>query len=441
MKTFIPVGLIVLLLFCGCGQSNYDTIKSDVDGIRVIDTHSHQGNPWKQKHNLFDSGLYLHADLISAGMQEYSDSMQQEHDADAYWQHTAAYLRYCRATSYYRQFIANYQKLYGLKNNEIGKSDFLQFSEQMETNFKKYESWINTVCETNNIEIMFADRLWQAFDTDFDPDHFRYVFRFDQLVLECAGAARLGRISNAQALDFLDLKALPIKDLTDYLDFIDQILDRLVQHHVVALKMGLAYHRSLDFLPVDLKKAETIFRSKNPSTYEITLLQDYIVYYIVHQAFQYDLPIQIHTGYLHGNGGILDRGHPVKLLPLIRANPKTSFVLFHGGYPWTSEFVAMGKHYPNVYLDLVWLPQISRSVAIRTLHEMLDCVPYNKIGWGSDVGNIDEAAGSLEVGREVVATVLAERCDQGLMSMELARDIGRRIFRGNAIELYNLDFK
>lgn len=75
---------------------------------------------------------------------------------------------------------------------------------------------------------------------------------------------------------------------------------------------------------------------------------------------------------------------------------------------------------------------------IRTLHEMLDAVPYNKILWGGDVSRIDDAIGSLELGREVVAIVLSERVKKGWMTEELAFDIAWCIFHDNAVELFHL---
>ncbi len=56
-----------------------------------------------------------------------------------------------------------------------------------------------------------------------------------------------------------------------------------------------------------------------------------------------------------------------------------------------------------------------------------------------DTGNIDDAAGSLELGREVVAKVLAERTENGWTTREVAEDIARRIFRENAIDIYRLE--
>ena len=88
--------------------------------------------PWKKKHNLFDAGLYLHADLRSAGMPEYPDSMETEHNPEAFWDHIEEYLRFCRAGSYYTQFIKNYKVLYGLDQDYITKGDFLQYSAKMD---------------------------------------------------------------------------------------------------------------------------------------------------------------------------------------------------------------------------------------------------------------------------------------------------------------------
>jgi len=118
--------------------------------------------------------------------------------------------------------------------------------------------------------------------------------------------------------------------------------------------------------------------------------------------------------------------------------PGAKFVLFHGGFPWTGEFAALGKMFPNVFLDLVWLPQISREEAVHALDVMLDCVPYNKFFWGGDCSLIEESTGSLEFAKDVVSEVLANRVERGLLTEDLAFKIIDRIFRENAIEVFKL---
>ncbi len=319
------------------------------------------------------------------------------------------------------------------------REDFLKLSEQTDRNFQNYPQWLDSVCRKCNIQLMLTDQVWAPFNPNTGSDYFRYVFRIDQLVLDVARSARQQQIVNAAALELLGREAMEITGLNSYIAYVDDVLEKVVENNAVCLKVGLAYHRYLDFSKVESGTAERIFNSRERSDKETKLLQDYVFNHIMDRAIEYGLTVQIHTGYRHGNSSMLDTGEPMQLLSLLKRYPDARFVLFHGAYPWTGEFIVMGKNYPNVYLDLVWLSQLSRTAAIRTLHEMLDAVPYNKICWGGDVGYIDDAAGSLELGREVVATVLIERMDRGWISREVAEDIALRIFRENAIDIYNLD--
>ena len=171
---------------------------------------------------------------------------------------------------------------------------------------------------------------------------------------------------------------------------------------------------------------------------EAKKIEDFMFHWIIKKAIEYNLPIQIHTGYLAGNGSVLDNGQPIKLNNLFLKYPEAKFDLFHGGFPWTDEFAALGKMFRNVSLNIVWLPQISREKAVSALEEMFDCVPYNKFTWGGDCGLIEESTGSLEYAKDVVSEVLANRVKRGLLTEEVALDIVDRIFRKNAIEIFDL---
>jgi uncharacterized protein len=426
-----------------------DALREYIDSIPVIDTHSHQGMPSKPKHNLFDVGMYLHTDLVSAGMPEYPPEMQDRHDPDEYWEHTEPYLRFCRATSYYAQFINNYRTIHRHEGLELSRAQFLEYSDAMDARYHDYTEWLQTAYRDANIDLILSDRCWQPFRTDFDTRFFRYVFRVDELVLDAAEAAAGGRVCNPEALRLLGVDVREAGDLAAYLGYVDAVLDAVVAAGAVSLKVGLAYHRSIDFGLVDRADAERVYtaigskaagsNAETVGSADLTALQDFLVRYLVERSVDLRLPVQVHTGYLHGNRGLLDRGHPMKLLPLVSALPEATFVLFHGGYPWIGECIAFAKNHPNVFLDLVWLPQLSRTAAIRGLHEALDAVPYNKLFWGSDVGYVDDAVGSLMLGREVVSTVLSERVERGWMSEDVARDVAVRVFRENAVDTFGLE--
>ena len=430
--------LLCFLSFSCQSPSSYDTMKSYVDEIKVIDTHSHQGMPWKEKHNLFDVGMYMHTDLISAGMSEYSEEMEELHDPEQYWEYTKDYLKYCRTTSYYTQFIYNYQQLYGHEGMELSKEDFLKYSAEMDDHFNDYTEWLDKTYQDENIDFIFADRVWQPFDTNFEQPYFKYVFRIDELVLDAVPSVMKKAVVNEEALALLSVENISITDLDSYLRYIDQVIKKVVESGAVSFKVGLAYHRSLDIEIVNKETAERLFVQPTITDEDKKVIQDYIVNYLMEQSIRYTLPVQIHTGYLHGNNGLQDRGHPMKLLKLIHHYKNVKFVLFHGGYPWTGDFIILAKNRPNVYIDIVWMAQLSRTAATRTLHEILDAIPYNKICWGTDVGYIDDAVGALELNREVVATVLSERLDRGWINREIAEDIATRIFRKNAIDIFNL---
>ena len=260
-----------------------------------------------------------------------------------------------------------------------------------------------------------------------------------KLVLISEAAENKKITSNKDLLKLMNQEVIVTKNLDDYTNLIDSVLNIFKRAGAVCIKSTLAYARTLEFEDVDYADANAVFnKTVALNEKDKKQLEDFIFHHIIQRAIALDLPIQIHTGYLAGLRGKIDNGHPMKLVNLFIKYPQAKFMLFHGGYPWTGDFVALGKQFPNVYLDLVWLPQLSKTAAIRTLHEMLDAVPYNKILWGGDVSRIDDAVGSLELGKEVVATVLAERVEKGWMTEELAFDITHRIFHDNAIELFKL---
>jgi len=146
---------------------------------------------------------------------------------------------------------------------------------------------------------------------------------------------------------------------------------------------------------------------------------------------KHKLPFQIHTGH-----GRLQGSNPMFLVDLIAKNPKTTFVLFHGGIPWISESGAIAMRHRNVYLDCVWLPTLSQEMARRGLHEWLDLISSNRILWGADCNHAEGIYGATEVTRQVLAKVLAERVDRGDLQIKDAQRIGRQILRENALMVF-----
>ena len=150
------------------------------------------------------------------------------------------------------------------------------------------------------------------------------------------------------------------------------------------------------------------------------------------------LVFQIHTG-VQTNWGNIPDSDPLLLIPLLKAFPDVRFDLFHAGYPYSRMLGMLGKHYPNVWLNMAWMYVISMAASRQVLSEWIDLVPgYRILGFGSDVRFPEMILGHLEMARSCVADVLAEKVKKDFLSEEEALSLGQRMFRDNGIELYRL---
>jgi hypothetical protein len=455
LKKFITASCVIVIFICsahncskGANRSIYDRLKDYIDTIKVVNTHEHQRTPdeYEGQNYTFYTLLvnsYLNADLVSAGAPELKANVIKNSSLDDLWSAYGKYLNFSRNTSYYSHFLTGIQVLYEFDEPYFTKQGIASLSDKIAENYSNRENWHKKAVEKAGFAIMFLDQYWDNFNIDIDNRYFALVFNINSLVNSISERSKM-TTKNASFLQnpykLAEKEGYHIKTLYDYLDFADYLMKKFLEHKAVCLKNSLAYSRTLDFKDVPYKKAKGLFEKSSDtlSDMEKKMLQDFMFHWIIKKSIEAGLPIQIHTGYLAGNGNILENSQPMKLNHLILNYPKAKFVLFHGGYPWTSEFSALGKMFPNVYLDLVWLPQISREAAVRALDEMLDCVPYNKFFWGGDCHLIEESAGSLEFGKDVVAQVLAARVERGLMTEEVALDVALKIFRENAIRFFKL---
>jgi predicted TIM-barrel fold metal-dependent hydrolase len=154
---------------------------------------------------------------------------------------------------------------------------------------------------------------------------------------------------------------------------------------------------------------------------EVKDFQDFIMWRLVELSTRYDLPFQIHTGH-----GKLQGSNPLLLVDVIEANPRTRFILFHGGFPWVGETGAIAlRHGSHVWVDSVWLPTISPTMARRALHEWLEVMPSDRLMWSADRNHAEGIYGATVTTRRVLAEALAEKVQRGELLEEHALRIGR----------------
>ena len=439
---------ILLILTASCAEDHglmSESLINYTNEIKVIDTHEHQR--WCEENASLNYNLshliqsaYLMADVVSAGGTRIASEQMDSMAMDEFWEINGQALDYTRNTSYYSHLIAGFQKLYDFQDLYFTESNIKGLSSRVEANYADYRKWFDDAFHTAGFELMFLDQYWNPFNLRVDEMHYALVFNINPLVMQASSKPN-GDEKGPEIYQLASKEGMQIESLGDYLRFCDHLFKMNVESRAVCVKNSMAYSRSLDFEEVSYEVASELFnkRSSTLSEKEAKMIQDFMFHWIIQKSIENDLPVQIHTGYLAGNGNQLNNGQPVKLNNLFLLYPGAKFILFHGGYPWTGEYAAFGKMFANVYLDLVWLPQISREEAVHALDEMLDAVPYNKFFWGGDCAYIEESTGSLEFGKSVVAEVLAKRIERGLLTEEVARDIILKIFRENAIQVFDLE--
>jgi uncharacterized protein len=236
----------------------------------------------------------------------------------------------------------------------------------------------------------------------------------------------------------------PVHSLQDFLDLIDSVFE--LSHEAVAVKFGHAYQRSLATSKPTYQAAEQAFNhllfSASPeewaSSADMIPVEDYLIHHIIQEAIYHNLPIQIHTGLLEGGYNNLENSNPRLLLPLLSEYKEARFVLFHGGYPWTRDVIALGKMFPNVWLDLCWVWIISPRVGREMLHEMIETLPQNKVtAFGGDYIFIEGAYGHSVMARQNISRVLDEKVAEGWFGEDEACQYARAVLYENARLLYS----
>ena len=426
-------------------EAVYRRIRDHADQVKVINTHEHQHWPeeFGDYHFRFYhliAASYLASDVSSAGANGYDWDLMDSLSLDELWDVYGKALDYTRSTSYYSQLVRGFQKQYGFDDLYFTKENIAGLSIRIEDNYKNYKTWFDEAFNRAGFELMFLDQFWKPFNTDIDDKYFALAFQIGPLVSESSNKPEKGSELRSIYKE-ASIEGYEINNMDNYLEYCDHLFKKNIEKKAVCLKNSQAYSRTLYYEDVPYEEARILYDkpSSRLTPSEAKKIEDFMFHWIIQKSVEYDLPVQIHTGYLAGNGNVLDNGQPIKLNNLFLKYREAEFVLFHGGFPWTGEIAALGKMFPNVYIDLVWLPQISREEAVHAFDVMLDCVPYNKFFWGGDCGLIEESTGSLGFAKDVVSEVLANRVERGLLTEDVALKIMDRIFRENAIEIFQLE--
>jgi len=408
-----------------------------IDTMKVVDTHEHLFDPELIKNStLTDFMLLLHHynfnDFVSTGLNPrlsnalIGDSLSISEK----WKIIKPYWEGSFNTGYNRIALLAADRLYGIF--DINETTVGPLSEKIKNAYQSdwFRQVINDKC---NIESIIQD----GDEFKVDDVQIYNVKRFTPWLT----------IRTKFTVDSISVMQLAqIKTLEGFVQSLETSFVKAVESGIVAVKINIAYSRSLNFEDVKKESARKVFRAvmdgdeKHMLTFaEAKPLHDYMIFRLLDLAKKYELPVAFHTGLMAGSRNSVSNADPTLLTNLFQKYPDINFVLFHGSYPYGGELASIVKNFNNVYMDLSWIYAISPSYSERYLNEWIETVPAVKImAFGGDYACCENVYGELIIAKQIITRVLTEKVRQGYFSEDEAKMVARLILHDSAVRFYNL---
>lgn len=395
---------------------------------QVIDCHEHLPEEAERLAKPVDVltlfSHYTHNDLINAGLSREDYDRTQDHSLPLAerWALVRPYWERIRFTGYSRPILLAVRHFYGC--DDLNDDTYEVISQRMEAantpglyHRVLREACNIRLCLTQIGRVPTANRdllvpLLPAYDFVSAPTPEAVA----QQTAEAGGT---------------------VSGLEDYLELVRQRLRRAKAEGVVGLKMAANAHT----VPAREEVAAAFGRMLQGRQHDARLLADGLLNELLELAADEELVVAVHCGLIWTNWQDFSQLHPRHMIPLLMAHRRTRFDLYHAGLPWVRETGAIGKSFPNVWLNLCWTHIMAPAMTVSALNEWLDMVPYTKIlGFGGDYAKpVEKVYGHLQMALDGMATVLAGRVEDGWMTEKEALRVAHAWLWDNPVELYGLD--
>jgi hypothetical protein len=216
-----------------------------------------------------------------------------------------------------------------------------------------------------------------------------------------------------------------LSDLDDYLDALDACIDLWRTYGVVGMKTAFAYTIGLDFSDPSRDEARSAFARKRDMTQEeVTAVQHFAFRHALLACKRNGLPVVVHTGFQIWGHSDLRQSNPMHLHNLLIDDryKDLTFVLLHGGNPYTGETTYLARMFPNVIIDFTWIAWMTRSRFRMAFAEWIEIVPHNRFCWGSDSGFPENIVGIGRIVREEIGVVLEDLMVRRILDERTALD-------------------
>lgn len=223
--------------------------------------------------------------------------------------------------------------------------------------------------------------------------------------------------------------------LPSYLEWAEARLEAMAQRGAIAFKTfslaetTVAYNEAAAELD-DLRRRNLRLHLVHKSH-----LRSYIQNELLRVAGRLAIPVAVHTGFFN-----FDEYHPAHFYPVIRRHPEVHFDLFHFGFPYGRDLLAIAAACANTSVNLCWAHSMNAAMTARGLDECIDILGSDKIiGFGSDVRwMVEKVYGHAHLAKWNIARVLAARVDNGWMDLDEAKQLGRQWLFDNPARIYKI---
>jgi predicted TIM-barrel fold metal-dependent hydrolase len=237
-------------------------------------------------------------------------------------------------------------------------------------------------------------------------------------------------------------------DLNGYIRFVDQTLRHWQGQGAVAVKFYDAYFRTLRIAKVPESRATALYAKGRMAPLmrdDYLALQDYLWRHILLEAGKIALPVHIHSS-LGVPPFLRSLESDVRNLEDVLTDPQffsTPIVLIHGGGPW-HEIAGYLALKPNVWIDVSSIGFLSPVPDFADIFRKYLLFAPERVLFGTDAANYPSQAGGADVQhlilsratRDALYLALANLVRDGVITEEVATEMGRGVLRENARRLY-----
>lgn len=331
-----------------------------------------------------------------------------------------------KCNSYFRWLFESLRLLYGV---EITGDKFDELDARIKDAHKENTFHLEILKNYCGFECAILDKADIPGYDNSHPEMFSPAYRINMFMDGCSRTAC--DYNGVSAYNYLNSGSITSFD--QYIEAMCTEISTKKNNGIVAIKNASAYERNQVYDNTDRLKAGLAFDNPYATSEDIKNFSDYIMFSIAGLAEELDLPIQMHAGL-----GNIDNTRAIGMRKLIQTFPNVKFDIFHAGYPWISDILALLHNLKNTYVNLCWLPIISTTEAREFIKKALEVAGAHRICWGCDVLTAEESYGAVLAMRHVLADALADMIIDDAMDMEYAEYVVRRILYDNPKELYKI---